>query len=434
MSTLPDWVRLHGTLAASDGAVMRVAGLAAFARLGDALSVATAAGRVRAEVIAVERGAVTAMLMDPGEGLAAGQRVELEPRRAPAPSAGWIGRVIDADGRLEDATPAPEGPRPARLRAAPPPGASRRGLGARLSTGLAVTDTLLPLCRGQRIGVFAGSGVGKSMLLAELTLGLEADVVVIALVGERGREVRDFVHRTLGPEGMARAVVIAASSDRPALAKRRAALLAMATAEHFRDRGLHVLCLVDSLTRYAEAHREVALAAGEAPALRAFPASTPGALAALCERAGPGAGDQGDITAVFTVLVAGSDMEEPVADMVRGTLDGHIVLDREIAERGRYPAVDLRRSVSRSAPGAWSAEEAELARRARALVAAHEEARPMIQAGLYESGADPQIDRAIRLWPALDAFLAEVTRPGDADASFARLAALLGPAGEDEGG
>ena len=425
MSALPDWVRAHGTLTRSDGAVMQVAGLAPFARLGDALTVESAGSGIRAEVIAVERAGVTAMLMGPGEGLAAGQRVELAPRARPRPSEAWIGRVIDAEGRLEDGTPAPEGAVEADLRRSPPPGAWRRGLGPRLATGLAVTDTLIPVCRGQRLGVFAGSGVGKSMLLAELTLGLEADVVVIALIGERGREVRDFVHRTLGPEGMRRAVVIAATSDQPALVKRRAALLALATAEHFRDRGRHVLCLFDSLTRYAEAHREVALAAGEAPALRAFPPSTAAALAALAERAGPGAAGQGDITAVFTVLVAGSDMEEPVADMVRGTLDGHVVLDREIAERGRFPAVDLRRSVSRSAPGAWSAEEAELAREARALIAAHEEAAPMIQAGLYQPGADPRLDKAVRVCPAIDAFLAEVTRPAGTRAGFERLAAIL---------
>jgi len=385
----------------------------------------TGGRRIRAEVIAVGRDGVTAMLMGPGDGLAAGARVDLVPERPPRPGEGWIGKVIDADGRLEDARPAPEGPAPADLRRAPPPGARRRGLGPRLSTGLAVTDTLIPVCRGQRLGVFAGSGVGKSMLLAELTLGLEADLVVIGLIGERGREVRDFVHRTLGPAGMARTVVIAATSDQPALAKRRAALLALATAEHFRDRGKHVLLLLDSLTRVAEAHREVALAAGEAPALRAFPASTPAMLAALCERAGPGADGQGDITAVFTVLVAGSDMDEPVADMVRGTLDGHVVLDREIAERGRYPAVDLRRSVSRAAPAAWSADEAALAARARALIAAHEEARPMIQAGLYERGADPELDAAVRLWPELDRFLATVTRPAGSAESFARLAAIL---------
>jgi len=422
---VPGWVRLWGTVAESDGAVMRIAGLSSFARLGDRIRVDGPARGIRGEVIAVDRDRVTAMLMGRGEGLAAGSRAWLEIARAPRPGDGWIGQVIDADGLTEAGEPARPGPEPADLHRTPPPGALRRALGPRLSTGLAVTDTLIPICRGQRMGVFAGSGVGKSMLLGELTLGLETDVVVIGLIGERGREVRDFVHRTLGPEGMARSVVIAATSDQPALVKRRAALLALATAEHFRDRGRHVLLLLDSLTRFAEAHREVALAAGEAPALRAFPASTAPELAALCERAGPGTANQGDITAVFTVLVAGSDMEEPVADMVRGTLDGHLILDRAIAERGRYPAVDLRRSVSRSAPGAWTEEEAALAARARSLIAAYEEAAPMVQAGLYEAGADPVLDEAVRLWPALDRFLARISRPAGSAASFAELARIL---------
>ena len=242
----------------------------------------------------------------------------------------------------------------------------------------------------------------------------------MALIGERGRELREFVERILGPEGMARAVVVAATSDQPALVRRRCAWTAMAVAEHFRDQGRQVLFLADSLTRFAEAHREIALAAGEAAALRGFPPSTAGAIAALCERAGAGQGYSGDITALFTVLVAGSDMEEPVADMVRGVLDGHVVLDRTIAKRGRFPAVDLLRSVSRSLPEAASPEENALLARARALLGHYEKAELMVQAGLYTSGADPELDRAIRLWPLLDAFLAE-TEPGSAADSFSRL-------------
>jgi len=424
-------LRIWGTVRASDGVSVRIAGLSAFARLGDHLAVG--AGGLRAEVVAIDRDVVTAMLMGPGEGLAAGARADLVTEAAPKPSPAWCGHVVDAFGRLADGSPAPEGEAAAALRHAPPRAASRRALGGRIGTGLAATDTMLPLCRGQRLGVFAGSGVGKSMLLGALARGVEADRVVIGLIGERGREVGDFVHRTLGRDAMARAVVVAATSDQTALVKRRAALLAMAVAEHFRDAGEHVLLLVDSLTRYAEAHREIALAAGEAPALRAFPPSTGAEIAQLCERAGPGSGTQGDITAVFTVLVAGSDMEEPVADMVRGVLDGHVVLDRAIAERGRYPAIDLCRSVSRSAPGAWTPQEAALAGEARRLTAAYEEAAPMIQAGLYQKGSDPLLDRAVALWPALDAFVGRIEEDGP-EASFAALAEILGsaPAGTSE--
>ena len=316
-------------------------------------------------------------------------------------------------------------------------------LGPRLATGQSALDTMLPLCRGQRMGVFAGSGVGKSMLMAGLARGVEADVVVVGLIGERGREVSEFARNMLGERAMARTVVIAATSDQTALVKRRAALLCLAVAEYFRDRGRHVLCLFDSVTRFAEAHREIALAAGEAPALRAFPPSTPQVISALCERAGPGeeGSRSGDITGIFTVLVSGSDMDEPVADMVRGTLDGHVVLDRAIAERGRFPAIDLRRSVSRSAPMAWSEREAALVARARGLIARYEEALPMIQAGLYSLGTDPEIDEAIALWPALDRFVG-TSAEGQSDLeSFARLSEILDsggtapePGGEGQGG
>ncbi|HXI87713.1 MAG TPA: hypothetical protein VNH64_09655, partial [Parvularculaceae bacterium] len=284
-------------------------------------------------------------------------------------------------------------------------------------------DTFLPLCRGQRIGLFSGSGVGKSTLIADLAKGVEADVVVLALIGERSREVREFVEETLGEEGRRRAVVIVSTCDDPAPVKRRAAFLAMTTAEYFRDLGLHVLLLFDSITRFADAHREIGLAAGETPSLRAYPPSTTRMIAALAERAGPGVGEAGDITAIFSVLVAGSDMDEPVADMVRGILDGHVVLDRGIAERGRFPAIDIRRSVSRSLPKAASPKENALLAEGRALIAAYEEASTMIQTGLYAKGSDPTIDRAIAVWPRLDAFTGEDSP--NCGESYARLETIL---------
>lgn len=303
--------------------------------------------------------------------------------------------------------------------------ARRKRLGARLSTGVAVFDTLLPLVRGQRIGLFAGSGVGKSSLLAKFARKVDADVVVIGLVGERGRELREFTERVLGPEGMARSVIVTATSDLPALTRRRCAWTAMAVAEHFRDQGAHVLLLVDSVTRFAEAHREVALAAGEPAALRGYPPSLGQAIMALAERAGPGPEGVGDITAIFSVLVAGSDMEEPVADILRGVLDGHVVMDRKIAERGRFPAIDLLRSVSRSLPEAASEEENGLIAEVRKLLGAWDRAELMIQAGLYVKGTDPVVDRAMQIWPALDGFIGEDAPAGGIEASFARLAAIL---------
>jgi flagellum-specific ATP synthase len=290
---------------------------------------------------------------------------------------------------------------------------------------VAIFDTLLPLVRGQRIGLFAGSGVGKSSLLARFAQGVEADVVVIALVGERGRELREFTERVLGPRGLARSVVVTATSDQSPLMRRMCVPTAMAVAEHFRDQGKHVLLLVDSITRFAEAHREVALAGGEEASLRGYPPSLSQAIMGLAERAGPGPEGMGDITAVFSVLVAGSDMDEPVADILRGVLDGHVVMDRRIAERGRFPAIDLLRSVSRSLPEAASEGENAMIAEARRLLGAYDRAELMIQAGLYAAGSDPVIDRAIRLWPALDGFLAEDAPLGGPEASFERLRACL---------
>lgn len=310
------------------------------------------------------------------------------------------------------------------LRRAPPQAALRRRLGKRLATGTAVFDTCLPLVRGQRIGLFAGSGVGKTSLLGRFAQSVDADVVVIGLVGERGRELREFTEAVLGHQGMARSVIVAATSDQPPLLRRRAAWTATAVAEYFRDSGLHVLLLIDSVTRFAEAHRELALMSGEAASMRGFPPSVSGQIMALAERAGPGAGTAGDITAVFTVLVAGSDMDEPVADILRGSLDGHVVMDRKIAERGRFPAVDLLRSVSRSLPQAASAAENALIADARRLLGVYDSAELMIQAGLYAKGSDPEIDRAIRIWPRLDAFLAEPA-PMGIESSFSRLAEVL---------
>jgi flagellum-specific ATP synthase len=396
------------------------------AGLGDRVVIEAAGGALPGEVLRLAPGEATVLTDGMGEGLQIGDLVEHRGRATLAPADDWIGRVVDPYGRPLDGRPLLRGPVARALAAPPPPAARRRGFGARLSTGVAVFDTLLPLVRGQRLGLFAGSGVGKSSLLAKLARGVEADVVVVALVGERGRELREFTERVLGPSGMARAVVVAATSDQSPMVRRRCAPAAMAVAEHFRDQGLHVLLLADSVTRFAEAHREVALAAGEAPSLRGWPPSLSHAIMGLAERAGPGEDGGGDITAVFTVLVPGSDMEEPVADILRGVLDGHVVLDRRIAERGRYPAIDLLRSVSRSLPGAAGAAENALISEARRLLGAHDRAEMMIQAGLYQRGTDPLVDRAIQLWPALDAFLAEDAPEEGIAGSFRRLAQILG--------
>lgn len=418
-------VRPLGRVVAAGGGTVTVAGLCQSAGLGDLVEIRHGPGiRRRGEVLGLSEGWVTVLPDGTPDGLSVGDRVVLLGPGEIAPDQGWLGRVVDPFGQPLDGRPLMPGPTPRPLRAAPPPATARRGLGPRLATGMAAFDTVLPLVRGQRIGLFAGSGVGKSTLLSKLARGVQADMAVIALVGERGREVGEFVNQVLGPEGMARSVVVAATSDQSPLVRRRAAWAAMAVAEHFRDQGHHVLFLADSVTRFAEAHRELALAADEPGALRGYPPSTAQAIMALAERAGPGAEDMGDITAVFSVLVAGSDMEEPVADILRGVLDGHVVLDRRIAERGRFPAVDLLRSVSRSLPRAASGAENLLISRARRLLGAYDRAEMMIQAGLYAAGSDPEIDAAIAAWPGLDGFLSEESPGGVAD-SFARLSQVL---------
>jgi len=414
-------IRHFGHVSAMNAATVVAQGLTKQARLGDRVQIG---GAVGGEILSLGRDGAEILPEDSVEGLAIGAPVEHLGRNAVAPDDSWIGRVIDPYGQPLDGRPLGRGARERPLRAPPPPPSKRKRLGGRLSTGLDAFNTMLPLVRGQRIGLFAGSGVGKTSLLGQLARGIEADVVVLALVGERGRELRDFTDEVLGAEGLARSVVVSATSDQSPLARRRAAMTAMAVAEHFRDSGRHVLLLCDSVTRFAKAHREIALAAGEAPSLRGFPPSTAHQIMALAERAGPGEADRGDITAVFTVLVAGSDMDEPVADILRGVLDGHVVLDRAIAERGRFPAIDLMRSVSRSLPAAATPTENAQIAEARRLIGAWERAEMMVQAGLYAQGSDPLTDRAIKLWAKLDGFLAG-TGAKDPRESFARLKKVL---------
>ena len=418
-----DAARPLGRVAEIARGTVRIIGLERQARQGDRVMIG---GYLGGEVLNLSPQGLIVLTEGPPDGLAMGAEVELLGAAGLAPDDSWIGRIVDPYGRPLDGRPLFRGAVERPLQAAAPSAAQRRRLGERLSTGVAVFDTMLPLVRGQRIGLFAGSGVGKSSLLAKFARGVDADVVVIALVGERGRELREFTERVLGAEGMARSVLVTATSDQSALARRRCAMAAMSVAEHFRAQGLHVLYLADSITRFAEAHREVALASGETAALRGYPPSVAQAIMSLAERAGPGPEGEGDITAVFSVLVAGSDMEETIADILRGVLDGHVVMDRKIAERGRYPAIDLLRSVSRSLPEAATEAENALIAQARQLLGAWDRAEMMIQAGLYAKGSDPLVDAAIKVWPSLDGFLAETAPLEGISGSFARLAAAMG--------
>tara|TARA_R110002072_G_scaffold46991_3_gene130026 strand:+ start:4510 stop:5886 length:1377 start_codon:yes stop_codon:yes gene_type:complete len=418
-------VRAVGRVVAVKAGVVRVAGLSGQARIGDWISIQCArADAISGEIVQLQDDLLVALPDAAPEGVALGDRVILLDSGTIAPANGWIGRVIDPSGNPLDGRPLLRGPMARPLRAPPPQANDRRPLGARLDTGMAVTNTFLPIVRGQRVGLFAGSGVGKSSLLGHLAKHMEADVVVIAMIGERGRELRHFIDGVMGAEGLKRTIVVTATSDQSPLQRRRCAWSAMAVAEHFRDQGKSVLFLADSITRFAEAHREIAVAAGEAPVLRGFPPSTSHLIMSLCERAGTGQTHQGDITALFSVLVAGSDMDEPIADILRGVLDGHVILDRSIAERGRYPAIDVLRSVSRSLPGAASDVENSMLSQARKMLGIYDRNAMMIRAGLYAHGSDPEVDQAIAIWPELDGFLAKVETLG-CEHSFQQLELIL---------
>jgi flagellum-specific ATP synthase len=302
----------------------------------------------------------------------------------------------------------------------------RRLVGGKLETGVRAIDVFTPICRGQRLGIFAASGVGKSTLMGMLARGVEADVIVVGLIGERGREVKEFLDHTLGEEGRRRTVVVVATSDEPALARRRAAQATLAVAEYFRSEGKQVFLLLDSVTRLAHAQREIGLAAGEPATARSYTPSVFTELPALLERAGPGVEGEGDITAIFTVLVDGDDHDEPIADAVRGILDGHLVLDRRIGERGRWPAIDVLRSVSRALPRCHNAEQNALLATAKRCLATYADMAEMIRLGAYRNGSDPEVDLAIQHHPGLDAFLnQDVDERSAAADSFARLADLL---------
>ena len=386
-----------------------------------------------AEVVGFREAKALLMPFGPVEGVAPGADIRIvESASVVRPTAAWLGRIVNAFGEpIDGKGPLPHGPRAYPLRAAPPPAHTRGRVGERLDTGVRALDVFATTCRGQRMGIFAGSGVGKSVLLSMLARRAECDAVVIALVGERGREVREFIEETLGPEGLARAIVVVATSDEPALTRRQAAYMTLACAEYLRDQGQQVLCLMDSVTRFAMAQREIGLAAGEPPTTKGYTPTVFSELPKLLERAGPGpvrSDDRptGAITALFTVLVDGGDHDEPIADAVRGILDGHIVMDRKIAERGRFPAIDVLKSVSRTLPGCQTLPERELNKRARQCLSAYANMEELIKIGAYRAGADPITDRAIALNPALEGFLSQTPDDiCDMATAFSHLESIL---------
>jgi flagellum-specific ATP synthase len=337
---------------------------------------------------------------------------------------------MDALGKpLDNKGPLFEGTKPQALKTAPIAAFDRCRVGERLETNIKMVDIFTPLCRGQRMGVFAGSGVGKSTLMAMFARNAQADVIVVGLIGERGREVQDFIQEDLGEEGMKRTVLDVSTGDEPPLMRRQAAWTATAIAEYFRDEGKQVLLLLDSITRFAMAQREIGLSGGEPPTAKGYPPTVFSELPRLLERAGPGPKGAGDITGLFTVLVDGDDLNDPIADSVRGILDGHIVLDRTIAERGRYPAINVQKSISRMLPNCHSPAEYAVLQAARNALAIYNDMEELIRIGAYKSGTDPMIDASIRFFTLCEAFLSQRKNEGMlADQSFAEIYTLLSEA------
>ncbi|WP_244467980.1 flagellar protein export ATPase FliI [Nitratireductor soli] len=403
-----------------------VSGLSQTARLGDLVSCRGRRGTGAGEVVRISaEGVLVAPFEKTGE-IGMGEPVFNRGPLGLAPGPSWRGRVIDALGRPADAKPAPaKGPAAIGSSPVTPPAMQRQRVCDPFRTGVRVIDIFTPLCHGQRLGIFAGSGVGKSTLLSMLANADAFDTVVIALVGERGREVREFLEDTIGAESMKKSVAVVATSDESAMMRRRAPDTAMRVAEYFRDRGDKVLLILDSITRFAHALREVAIGAGEPPVARGYPASVFTELPRLLERAGPGETGRGSITAILSVLVDGDDHNDPVADAVRGILDGHVVLDRSIAEQGRYPPVNPLASISRLADRAWSPDQKRLVLRLRNMLARFEDTRDIRLLGAYQAGIDPDLDQAVRQVPLIyEALTQAPSDPASAD-PFADLAIKL---------
>ena len=402
-----DLVRIEGRVQAVVG--MSVFGVIPGARLGEMVQIERRVGEpLMAEVVGFDQQRVVLAPMGACSGVGPGDSITATGRSFEiAFGNALLGRVLDGLGHPIDSGPPVEGERMEVMRRAPDP-MSRPRIERPLCLGIRAIDAFATVGEGQRVGVFSGSGAGKSMLIGQIARQAEAEVFVVCLVGERGRELGDFLQDTLGEEGRKRGVVVCSTSDSPALVRMKCAYVATAIAEGFRDQGKRVLLLLDSITRFARAAREVGLAAGEAPTRRGFPPSVFSALPALLERSGPA--PLGSITAFYTVLVEGGDMDEPVADEVRGILDGHIVLRRALGERGRWPAIDVLSSLSRIMDRVASEQHSEAAQKVRGHLAVFEAKQDLVTLGAYRSGSDPRLDLALERLRGIEGFLSQGSR------------------------
>jgi flagellum-specific ATP synthase len=425
---LPEY-RFFGRVTAVLGLLVEVGGVKRLLSVGGRCNIIARGGRrVPCEVVGFRQGRTLLMPFGALDGVGLGCKAEVADNQAQVyPDMSWLGRVVNPLGEPMDGKgPLFNGRIGIPIRNNPPPAHSRRRVGNKIDLGVRALNTFLSCCRGQRMGIFAGSGVGKSVLMSMLARYTSVDVSVIGLIGERGREVQEFIQEDLGEDGMARSVVVVATSDEAPLMRRQAAYMTMSIAEFFRDQGLDVMCMMDSITRFAMAQREIGLSAGEPPTTKGYPPTTFAELPRLLERAGPGIGD-GSITGLFTVLVDGDDHNEPIADAVRGILDGHIVMERAIGERGRYPAINILRSVSRTMPGCNTDQENALVQHARRLMSSYNDMAEMIRLGAYRRGSDPLVDEAIHYNPEIEGFLKQGKQERtDLATGYRMLADILG--------
>ncbi|MCF6303086.1 MAG: flagellar protein export ATPase FliI [Devosiaceae bacterium] len=405
-----DEVEVFGRVKSVQGLLIDIVGPVRELRVGGRVKIETKSnGVLECEIIGFRDGHALCLPFGPVEGVRLGCRAVFAGHDgAVYPCESWLGRVINANGEpIDEGAPLKQGGEARALRAPPLPAHKRNRVGEPLDLGIRALNTFTTVCEGQRLGIFAGSGVGKSVLMSMMVRNTASDITIVGLIGERGREVREFVADQLGEEGLKRAIVVVATSDESALMRRQAAYLTLTLAEYFRDQGKNVLCMMDSLTRFAMAQREIGLAIGEPPTAKGYPPTVFTELPRLLERAGPGLVNSGSVTGLFTVLVEGDDHNEPIADAVRGILDGHIVMERAIAERGRYPAVNVLRSISRTMPGCVPEEMRPVLQQVREYMSVYADMEELIRLGAYRKGSDPRVDKAIEVNPALEAFLSQ---------------------------
>jgi len=405
-----DDVEVFGRVKSVQGLLVEIVGPVRELRVGGRVLIETAHdGELAAEIIGFKDGHALCLPFGQLTGVRLGCKAVFQRNDGAAfPAMSWLGRVVNAEGEpIDGKGPLARGGVPYPLRQSPLAAHDRVRVGEPIDLGVRVLNTFTTVCEGQRLGIFAGSGVGKSVLMSMLARNTDVDVAVIGLIGERGREVHEFIQEYLGEAGIERAVVVVATSDEAALMRRQAAYLTLTLSEYFRDQGLRVLCMMDSLTRFAMAQREIGLATGEPPTAKGYPPTVFTELPRLLERAGPGTPSTGSVTGLFTVLVEGDDHNEPIADAVRGILDGHIVMERGIAERGRYPAVNVLRSISRTMPGCVPVGFRPVLSKARELMSIYADMEELIRLGAYRKGSDPKVDRAIAINPQLEAFLSQ---------------------------